>query len=59
PELEQLTGFDEGPIHPDWRAELEKRGVEVIDNVLHDEACAVFRAFGAGSSVVYNGRSGG
>ncbi len=59
PELEELTGFDEGPIHPDWRAELEKRGVEVIDNVLHDEACAVFRAFGAGSSVVYNGRSGG
>lgn len=58
PELEELTGFDEGPIHPDWKAELNKRGVEVIENVLHDEACRVFRAFGASGAVVYNGRQG-
>src|SRR5690606_6741063 len=24
PELEEITGFDEGPIHPDWRDELAK-----------------------------------
>ncbi|MEZ4656808.1 MAG: nucleoside deaminase [Caldilineaceae bacterium] len=58
PELEELTGFDEGPIHPDWKAELNKRGVEVIENVLHDEACRVFRAFGASGAFVYNGRQG-
>lgn len=58
PELEELTGFDEGPIHPEWKAELNKRGVEVIENVLHDEACRVFSAFGESGAVVYNGRQG-
>src|SRR6185295_4952711 len=26
PELEQITGFDEGPVHPEWEKELAKRG---------------------------------
>lgn len=59
PELEQITGFDEGPIHPDWETELTKRGIEVINNVLREEALAVYRAFAASGSFVYNGRSGG
>ncbi|MDX1524370.1 MAG: nucleoside deaminase, partial [Anaerolineae bacterium] len=29
PELEDITGFDEGPIHPEWEAELFKRGIDV------------------------------
>ncbi|CAN5739352.1 nucleoside deaminase [soil metagenome] len=58
PELEELTGFDEGPIHPNWVEELHKRGIEVTNNVLHDEACRVFRAFGAGNNFVYNARLG-
>ncbi len=59
PELEAITGFDEGPIHPDWQAELEKRGVEVINNVETAAATAVFRDFAASGSLVYNGRLGG
>ena len=58
PELEQLTGFDEGPIHPDWRAELEKRDIAVACGVLREEAVAVFRDFGASTALVYNGRLG-
>jgi tRNA(Arg) A34 adenosine deaminase TadA len=58
PELEQITGFDEGPIHPDWEAELAKRGIELIDNVLTDEAVAVYRDFAASGALVYNGRGG-
>lgn len=58
PELEALTGFDEGPIHPNWKAEIEKRGVEVIDNINTEMATAVFRDFGASNSLVYNGRLG-
>ena len=27
PELEAITGFDEGPVHPDWKHELQKRGI--------------------------------
>lgn len=58
PELERITGFDEGPIHPDWKAELDQRGIAVTDDVLHDEAVAVFEAFARSGQLVYNGRLG-
>jgi tRNA(Arg) A34 adenosine deaminase TadA len=58
PELEAITGFDEGPIHPHWQAELEARGIEVIDGVLTNEATAVFHAFRESGALVYNGRLG-
>lgn len=58
PELEAITGFDEGPVHPDWRGELERRGIEVIGDVLRDEAIAVYREFAASNALVYNARTG-
>ena len=57
-QIEKLTGFDEGPIHPNWQAELNKRGIEVIEDILSDEACEIFRDFGQSGQPVYNGRSG-
>ena len=57
-ELETLTGFDEGPIHPDWKTELEKRGIDVTDGILNAEAIEVFRDFANSDRLVYNGRSG-
>ncbi len=57
-QIESLTGFDEGPIHPQWKLELERRGIEVVEGVMADEACEVFRGFAASGQVVYNGRSG-
>ena len=57
-QLEQITGFDEGPVHPAWQEELERRGISVTDNVLKDEACEVFRAFRDSGRLVYNGRQG-
>jgi tRNA(Arg) A34 adenosine deaminase TadA len=58
PELEEITGFDEGPIHPDWSGELSRRGVRVVDAVLRDETCAMFRAFASSGRLVYNARQG-
>lgn len=57
-EVEEITGFDEGPIHPDWKAELEKRGIDVTDNILNAEAIDVFHQYAASDPLVYNGRSG-
>ena len=57
-QLEQITGFDEGPIHPEWRQELAKRNIALTDGVLKQQACDVFRAFRASGGVVYNGRRG-
>ena len=57
-QIESLTGFDEGPIHPNWQQELEQRGIDVVEDVLAEEASKVFRDFGESGEPVYNGRSG-
>lgn len=57
-DVETITGFDEGPIHPNWREELELRDIEVIDNLMSKEACDVLREFVASGAEVYNGRRG-
>ena len=59
PEMEAITGFDEGPLPADWRGELARRGIELVESVLRDRALADFRAFAASGAPVYNGRRGG
>lgn len=57
PELEELTGFDEGPMREDWKEQFEDRGISVRTGVLRPEALAVFKAYGERQDVtVYNGR---
>jgi tRNA(Arg) A34 adenosine deaminase TadA len=58
PELEAITGFDEGPVHPDWRGELAKRGIDLVEDVLCDAALADYRAYAASRQFVYNARLG-
>ncbi|MDQ0893943.1 nucleoside deaminase [Agromyces ramosus] len=57
-EVEELTGFDEGPMPADWVGEFERRGIRVAVGLGHDDAIEVFRAFGASDAVVYNARGG-
>ncbi|WP_225764718.1 nucleoside deaminase [Stenotrophomonas sp. Marseille-Q4652] len=42
----ELTEFDEGPLPADWVGELGKRGIEVVRDVLRDDARAVLRQYG-------------
>lgn len=56
--VERITGFDEGPIHPEWRRQLADRGITVTIGVGHDDAIATFEAYRASGAPVYNGRSG-
>jgi tRNA(Arg) A34 adenosine deaminase TadA len=58
PELEDITGFDEGPVHPEWRTELEKRGIEVTEDVGRQGAIDVYKAFARSQNFVYNARQG-
>ncbi|WSQ13503.1 nucleoside deaminase [Streptomyces sp. NBC_01231] len=63
PELEEITTFDEGPLGADWAEQFEARGIEVVGDVLRDEALAVFRDYreavdAAAGIVVYNARGG-
>lgn len=60
PELEALTGFDEGPVRDDWAEQLEVRGIRVRSGVLREEAVAVFERYGANTDkTVYNARTSG
>ena len=43
PELEEFTGFDEGPIRDDWQFQLEKRGIQVISEVKRDDAVKLWK----------------
>lgn len=58
PQLEHITGFDEGPVHPDWENELARRSIELKNNVLTEEALQVYRDFAASQKFVYNSRLG-
>ncbi len=59
PELERLTGFDEGPMVADWAAQFEARGISVTQDVCRDGALAVYAAYGASDATVYNARGTG
>ncbi|QWT22720.1 nucleoside deaminase [Subtercola sp. PAMC28395] len=56
PELEALTGFDEGPVRDDWAEQFESRGISVTQDVGREEALAVFRSYGEADALVYNAR---
>jgi tRNA(Arg) A34 adenosine deaminase TadA len=47
-------GFDEGPKLPDWTDHLRARGIEVVRDVLRQDAIAVLRQYAAAGGVIYN-----
>jgi tRNA(Arg) A34 adenosine deaminase TadA len=57
PELEKLTGFDEGPMREDWAQQFADRGIQVVLSPLRDEAIKVFQDYAdRDDAVVYNAR---
>nr|WP_246482892.1 hypothetical protein [Brachybacterium halotolerans] len=58
PEVEEATGFDEGPMVADWMEQLSARGIDVTAGVRHAQALQVLRDFGASDSLVYYPRGG-
>jgi tRNA(Arg) A34 adenosine deaminase TadA len=62
-QTETLTGFDEGPVPPNWADLLRRRlpetsHIEVIENVLSDEACAVLKRYNDMGGRIYNAGTG-
>jgi tRNA(Arg) A34 adenosine deaminase TadA len=51
-DVQQLAGFDEGPLPADWKGELEKRGIAVTTDLMRDHARDVLRDYGE-SGLVY------
>lgn len=55
----EAIGFDEGPRHPDWVAELERRGIAVVRDVMRAQAVAVLERYAEQNGDIYNSRGGG
>ena len=50
----EAAGFDEGEKPEDWMGALERRGIEVVPDVLANEAATVFDEYRRSGGVVYN-----
>jgi len=52
----RAVGFDEGAKPPDWPAALTARRIQVVRDVLREEAVAVLRDYRAAGGPIYNPR---
>ncbi len=52
-DVEELAGFDEGPVPADWVAALASRGIVVTRDLLRDEARGVLAAYAAADGERY------
>lgn len=50
-----ILNFEEGPVFPASYRYLEDRGIEIVRNVLRDEAKAVLELYRARNGKIYNG----
>jgi len=52
-DVEELAGFDEGPLPDNWSARLENRGIEVISDIGRDTACRVLKQYRQTGGLLY------
>lgn len=52
-DVEALTPFDEGPLPADWIDALNQRGIEVVRDILRDDARVVLRTYGESDGAKY------
>jgi tRNA(Arg) A34 adenosine deaminase TadA len=52
-DVEELTGFDEGPVPDTWEEQLASRGIAVRKDVLRDECRAVLSAYAERGGTLY------
>jgi tRNA(Arg) A34 adenosine deaminase TadA len=52
----RAIGFDEGPKRADWEDQLRCRDIEVVRDVLRDEAVAVLQDYARGGGAIYSPR---
>ena len=50
-----VLNFEEGPVFPESYKYLEDRGIEIVRNVLRDEAKAVLELYRSQKGKIYNG----
>lgn len=52
-DVEEIVGFDEGPLHPNWVEEFEQRGIKVIGKILNQEAREALQLYKDNEGILY------
>ncbi len=57
-DVENLLGFDEGPIPKDWRAKLRSRGIDVQGPLQRKQAVHALQLYKQSGGLIYSPRQG-
>jgi len=57
-EVEEITGFDEGPMPENYVEELKKRGISVTEDIMSEESRDIMALYRTKNGMVYNARLG-
>jgi tRNA(Arg) A34 adenosine deaminase TadA len=57
-DVESILGFDEGPVPKRWKAEVRRRGIELVTGLRRHDACRVLELYREQSGTIYNSRKG-
>lgn len=52
-DVENIVGFDEGPVHPNWVEEYRKRGIDVVEKVCREKSREVLTLYKNKAGIVY------
>lgn len=52
-DVEEIVGFDEGPIHPHWIEEFKNRGIKVLGKILHNKSREVLQLYKDSEGILY------
>lgn len=52
-DVEEIVGFDEGPIHPHWIEEFKNRGIKVLGKIRHEKSREVLRQYKKNEGILY------
>lgn len=52
-DVEEIVGFDEGPLHPNWIEEFKIRGINVIPNLLNERSREVLQLYKDNEGILY------
>jgi uncharacterized phage-associated protein len=51
--VEEVVGFDEGPLHPNWVEEFKQRGINVIGKILNKESRQALQLYKDNEGILY------
>jgi len=57
-DVQDILGFDEGPLHPQWVQEFKKRHIDIQEGSFQEEAKAILILYKKLGGPIYNGRGG-